>query len=501
MGATFEVVSVFTDTEDTRLAGISDFEITIVNGLPVLLVGSEAESAVTSFSLADPGMPLEITQIDYSEDSGTLVLTGFATYEYEGLSYAVTMGRYDDNHGLYRIDDTGAMIFEGSFAPEYEFTAYGRTAVTVDLGDEVLFVSSVMNKNGLHSFKLRDDGSISKLTVVWDRYERHLEDVVDMELSQAYGKNTLAVASALDAGIHLLSVAPGGAITLEADYGPGSGLGFNAISDLEFVTAKGKPYLVVASAGTDSLHVLRFKSSYKLKEKDSYIDTAETRFEGVSTIETFSYGDRSFVAAAGSDEGVTLFEIDWQGQLVLLDVITDGFDTALANISEMEVRLIDNMAYVYVASSGDNGFTVLSVDLQQTGDYKKGNKKSNIINGAAGDDTIWGKNGKDKLKGFQGDDRLIDGRGRDELTGGSGADVFVFEPDPKKDWIMDFEPDIDRIDLSAYDNTWHVSSLKFSDRDDGSVVITVGGDKIHVVARDGYEIDALSFSQDDFIFG
>ncbi len=500
MGATLEVVSVFTDTVDTRLSGLSDLEITTVDGLPVLLVGSEAESALSSFSLADPGNLLEISRIEYSEDSGTHVLTGMDTFTRNGSEYVIVWGRYDDNYSVYEIDETGGLTFDRVFAEGTAHPANGRCGEMLFFNDVHFFFTADFLNGGLFTYRYQPDGAIYARKPVWDG-NNHLGDITGMESGVFHGKRMLLTASALDAGIHVFSVSGSGNLTIEATYTPSDGLGFNTISEIEIVDFWNKPYLVVAGAGTDSLHVLKLKPNYSLKEKDTYIDTHETRFAEISCIETVTYGNRSFILVAGADEGVTLFELGWRGQLILLDVLTDDFGTTLADISDLEVLTVDNIAYVYVASASEPGLTVLSFDMERDGKVKKGNRNDNTLNGGSGDDYLVGKNGQDTLKGFQGDDRLVDGRGLDELTGGSGADVFVFQPDNKKDWIMDFEPGIDRIDLSGYDNTWHISSLKLSPRDDGSVVINVGDDKIHVIAKDGYEISPDSFTQDDFIFG
>ena len=140
--------------------------------------------------------------------------------------------------------------------------------------------------------------------------------------------------------------------------------------------------------------------------------------------------------------------------------------------------------------------------MERSGEEIFGNQYSNKNKqGTGADDVIWGKEGHDNLYGNGGADRLVDGFGRDKMTGGWGEDVFVFIEDTKKDWILDYQPGIDRIDLSEYDNLWHVSSLEFDQRADGSVVIFVAEDKIHVVAKAGQTISEVSFTQDDFIFG
>lgn len=87
------------------------------------------------------------------------------------------------------------------------------------------------------------------------------------------------------------------------------------------------------------------------------------------------------------------------------------------------------------------------------------------IDGTDGDDVIHGTDGKDGLFGGAGADTLIGGAGADMLTGGAGADTFVFAPGHgEADWILDFEPGVDKIDLSGFNQRidWSALSQTFS---------------------------------------
>src|SRR5690606_42147295 len=54
------------------------------------------------------------------------------------------------------------------------------------------------------------------------------------------------------------------------------------------------------------------------------------------------------------------------------------------------------------------------------------------------------------FSGTTGADILLDGAGSDVLIGGSGADVFVLDYDGVSDTIADFDPAMDRLDLSGW---------------------------------------------------
>ncbi|MGQ3275340.1 MAG: calcium-binding protein, partial [Shinella sp.] len=77
--------------------------------------------------------------------------------------------------------------------------------------------------------------------------------------------------------------------------------------------------------------------------------------------------------------------------------------------------------------------------------------------GGSGNDTLYGGTGSDRLFGGDGDDIIRGGGGFDEVHGGDGADLFVAAQTTPKEFgggeevtIKDFDPGIDRIDVSGY---------------------------------------------------
>ena len=70
-----------------------------------------------------------------------------------------------------------------------------------------------------------------------------------------------------------------------------------------------------------------------------------------------------------------------------------------------------------------------------------------VINGEAGNDTLWGSNGNDTIDGGEGNDTIFGGTGSDTLTGGTGNDVFQFTVTAGSDVISDFGVGSDSISL------------------------------------------------------
>jgi len=82
-----------------------------------------------------------------------------------------------------------------------------------------------------------------------------------------------------------------------------------------------------------------------------------------------------------------------------------------------------------------------------------GSRGADTINGNGGIDILLGGKGDDDMFGGNGNDELWGGPGADYLSGGADADIFgyVAPAETKGDVILDFQPGLDRIDLSRID--------------------------------------------------
>ena len=111
--------------------------------------------------------------------------------------------------------------------------------------------------------------------------------------------------------------------------------------------------------------------------------------------------------------------------------------------------------------------------LEDRGAFYLGSASSDIIRGGNGSDHIEGFAGNDRLFGGKGNDFLDGGTGNDFLKGGPGADTFKFDANFGHDRIADFQPGVDKIDLSG-------AGVLFNQLD-----ITAHGDHCTVVTPQG----------------
>ncbi|MEZ5775693.1 MAG: calcium-binding protein [Hyphomicrobiaceae bacterium] len=93
-------------------------------------------------------------------------------------------------------------------------------------------------------------------------------------------------------------------------------------------------------------------------------------------------------------------------------------------------------------------------------DYLQGDSGNDTLRGGDGKDTMKGGKGVDVLRGEDGNDIIESGNdGRsvgqeDRCYGGAGSDTFVYNSDAGRDWIMDFQDDVDtlKIDKDFFHN-------------------------------------------------
>ncbi|RMF38734.1 MAG: hypothetical protein D6754_06900 [Alphaproteobacteria bacterium] len=115
------------------------------------------------------------------------------------------------------------------------------------------------------------------------------------------------------------------------------------------------------------------------------------------------------------------------------------------------------------------------------------------LSGSAGADSIDGGAGDDRIIGGSEADTIAGGAGTDKIKGGAGADVFVITANAQTDIIFDFDPGLDRIDVSALglarlSDFSAVDSGAYLALSHGSVTISLKG------------VDLIDLGDTDFLF-
>ena len=487
------------DSPERQLLGLSDMETVSVAGRQYLLVAGAADAGLSSYEILADGSLLASDDVLWSASSGTEGVTDLSVFTVDGATYVLPSAMADDNQTVYEIAADGGFSVVDIYADAAStYAHWDFTSVISDGASDYLF-GSIWGQGGYFRFDLGASGAMTNPTLKNDTVETFLGDVTAIETAVLHGKTFVFAASALDAGFHSFSLDAGGALEV-LDSVAATDVGFAGITAMAAVDVGDRAFVIVASAGTDSLLVMRVSEWGVMNVVERLVDTADTRFAGVTALEVFETDERFFLMAGGADDGVTLFEVTYKGQLDVLATVADTAGITLQNVTDIEAVVVNGAVEIFVSSATDHGFTQFSLNVPDGANILRGGAVEDILTGGAGNDTIFGHGRSDELRGMGGDDRLVDGRGVDQLWGGEGADIFEFVADGRTDYINDFEISIDMIDLRDTPMLYYYGEVEVTATATGAT-LRYGGEELFVTSFDNTPLTAGMFTQDDFIFG
>jgi len=239
---------------------------------------------------------------------------------------------------------------------------------------------------------------------------------------------------------------------------------------LRAVDVAGDVFLIVAAADSGSLSVFSVDASGQLNLTDQVQDNRDTRFADASHIETIDIDGRLFLAAAGSDSGISLFTLLPGGRLHHLDTVAATTDTPLRGISDVTFANTSDGLQIYVATQADPYLVAFDVSGLDVGVTLLASSDGQNLTGTRDDDVLVGRDGDDHLSGAAGLDVLMDGHGRDDMTGGGGADMFIFTEDGDTDTVTDFQRGVDQLDLTGLPGLWNIDDIIVVSRSWGAEV-------------------------------
>ncbi|UWR70742.1 hypothetical protein K4K95_20055 (plasmid) [Phaeobacter inhibens] len=307
------------------------------------------------------------------------------------------------------------------------------------------------------------------------------------------GAQVLLLADRMEQGVQSYRVDPdNGALSVADSLGAADGLGLAEPTALESFTAFGSSWAVVAAAGSGSLSLIALGRDGQMSLSDHVLDTAATRFGGVTALEVVEVAGEMLVLAAGSDDGLALFRILPEGQLVHVTSLahasgTEDAGLGLENVTALAAAVVGGDLQIFASSGRAEGLSQFTLSLAELGD---------VITTDGG-----------RISGTGAADVLAGGIGA-VLSGGAGADVFVLRPAEEGRSgslrITDFEAGQDSLDLSGFDGLRSLEGLQIRSRSEGAVITHQAADgsrtEVVVQSRDGGSLETADLFADGFVF-
>jgi Ca2+-binding RTX toxin-like protein len=453
--------------------GALDWGITGLTVLPtasgaLLLSTSGPRGGVAAYSLGSGPVALSDTayfDIAWSSDA----LPEIRIVEASGTQRVAVAGGGESGLWTFTPDENGQLSDPSRLSELAPDT--GSAFDIVQGSQDLLFLGDGLN-GGVRAFEWSANG-YSLFASVSDTADIYADDVIRLLSIERGGQSYVITAGQGDSGVSAFA-ATGNGLEPTGSLGAAEGLGVMVPTDMASARIGDRDFVILGSASntgeSGAISVMELRDSGALLPVDHVIDTTATRFGDLLALDAIDVAGRTYVVAAGGDGGITLFTLLPDGRLHLLDVLISTANVEIGNVTALASWWDGAALRVFAATEAERGVVSFTVPLTGQGLSLTATDQGGTTTGSDLNDLIAGGIGQDVLLGLDGDDILSDGAGQDTLTGGDGADRFVLSADGAADEIADFDPSLDRLDLSAWPMLYDPAQL--------TVEVTASGARI-----------------------
>ncbi len=498
--SSFYLVSYVASELDPEHSRITDLDIVDIDGMAHLLSTTRFDGVLNSWNIDSGVLSLNSTLVLDGGDRPGGVGSLAALSLNGGLGITIGGG----TNGTLQTVSLGA---DGSIQTATALSslpvAFGgfQHGTTLTLGDGTQAIyGGLAGEEGLAQLQFDANGTLLGHATV-NGPVGSFTDQISATATARIGENTyLLSASMTQNGITSWAVNETGDLSIVENMGTEQGLWIHAPTAMGVAEIGGITYIVLGAAGSSSLSVMELGADGSMIIREHLLDTLNTRFAGVTSVEIIAHNDQTFVIVGGGDDGVSIYMLLEGGQLVAQAHIADTTEMGLDNISAISARGRGDGLDIFVASSSETGITQLRFDTGTAGITTTATLAGGLLSGTTGNDVLQGHDGDDVITGGDGNDIIRDGAGSDILTGGTGADFFILSADDQIDTIIDFRLGEDTIDLSLWPMLRDISQLTFSIQSFG-MEIMYGNELLIVQSADGAPIDYRDLTTADLIGG
>ncbi len=478
------------------MSGITDIEVVQSGDDVQLYTTTRAGGGLLAFDVGmGAGLGLDLIDQQALIDGTGLSTPGrLSQVMLNGQSSVLLSGAGQTGLGGYDLGATGRYSAAMTLvdAPEMTMAAHA----VVECGGQTFLYGNRSGSTLLSAYRVGTDGRAVWSSDVALPVEYQGIDVTALVPVTLAGGQYLFVLSQASDSLRSYRIGADGSLQQVSALGAGGGLGIAAPSAMTMVETGGQAFAIVTAAGSSSISVVALEAQGRMSLSDHVIDTLDTRFQGVSALASVTIGGRVFVVAGGGDNGISLFTLLPGGRLLHLGNQVEQNDFPLDNITAIKAVVVNGRIEVFVAGEG-SGLLRMRIDPGDVAGPREGTPGADSMVGGAGNDLLFGQLGTDTLRGGEGDDILMDGAGNDNLYGGAGADIFIISADDAWNRIFDFEPGIDRIDLTSWGRIYSTQALTIRKFNTGYVTISYGQESVTVYGAAGVVLSTGDFKASD----
>jgi Ca2+-binding RTX toxin-like protein len=495
----FRRIATHGGAEGPLLTGITDLDLVVVDGNVRLYsasrpgaggivafdpgAGDAVASVLASYRYGGVVRPLDQPQIalvpgwNLPSQQGMILSAGFAQPAPEGLT----------------VSPTSPLSSKRAASGMENMPAELRVIETVDTGNRVLVVGLASGQGAPMVWTSPGTGALAAVAQPASAPDMALtsSDVLGVTV---LGGRVLALVG--DRGTHRIAVFledGAGRFQPVQMLGMDTGIGIAVPVALTFARPDGVLHALAGGMGSSSITVFRVGGDGRLTPVDHVVDGVWSRFGAIAALEVVETGGRSLVLAAGGDDGLSLLLLLPNGRLLHLESLALG----AGNLTALAARALPGAAggtLLQVFAGGEStGLVQLVVDLGRLAAPRTATGRE-TLEGGADNDLLMGGRDAVTLSGGASDDILIAGAGAARMLGGAGSDLFVMAANGQRNFIADYDPVNDRLDLSSFPMLRSVVQLTRSLTGDGAR-LTFGDTVIEIVTADRKPLPLSHFTE------
>ncbi len=281
-------------------------------------------------------------------------------------------------------------------------------------------------------------------------------------------------------------IGPDGSFAPAGQLGALEGVSLANLSDVALVSRPEGILAIVAGQQSATLSVFEIDTGGSMRVRDQIMDTRELRLGGVTAVRALEVGGTAFVLASGAEAGLSLFALGPDARLYHLATTAASPGADFGTLADLSLSEAGGALRIHAARHGGGEVLTLEVDLAPLGH----------VGGAVMAET---------LRGSAGNDILIARSDARHIEGGAGGDLFVFGPGNADAGgflgsVLDFEPGIDRLDLSGFPLVYGLGGVEIAPTATGARV-RIGQAWLDVHTARGQPIDPSLLTDRDVVEG